>query len=199
MDLLNPPFRDGTLDSRTESADIMTSRCDLLLSRIGPEAFKVVMDHFRPEEVGTRTYDQVKDVLHGYYSKNVCIMAGRVALTHRHRRDGETVTQFVNALRSMAGNCGFGASLAEHLRYQLHWNKQRLSAAGAFPVAPNERLHVSERRSICVNSKTSISPTTTSALFLSRTVHARPLQPPPYPQLLESRSERHLRQRKQLR
>ena len=123
---------------------IMTSRRDLLLSRIGPEAFKVVVDHFRPEEIGTHTYDQVKDVLHRYYAKNVCIMAERVAFTHRHRRDGETVTQFVNSLRSMAGDCDFGASLAERLRDQLviginndYWQKElsRLHPTNASTLA----------------------------------------------------------------
>jgi hypothetical protein len=98
-----------------DGADTMPSRRNLL-SRIGPEAFKVVVDHFRPATVNDQTYDEVKAVLQRYYTKNVCIMAERVSFAHRIRRDGETITQFLNALRALAGNCDFGASLAERLR-----------------------------------------------------------------------------------
>lgn len=99
--------------------DVMTHRRNLLLSRVGPEAFRVVVDHFRPDPVNTKTYDELKLVLHSFYQKNVCIMAERVAFCQRHRKEGETVAQFVIALRSLAGNCDFGASLSERLRDQL--------------------------------------------------------------------------------
>ena len=46
-------------------------------------------------------------------------MAERVVFAQRHRKEEETVTQFINALRALAGNCDFGASLAERLRDQL--------------------------------------------------------------------------------
>lgn len=39
--------------------------------------------------------------------------------TFRHRKEKETVTQFLIALRAIAGNCEFGASLLEWLRDQL--------------------------------------------------------------------------------
>ena len=39
--------------------------------------------------------------------------------TLRKRKDGETVTQFLSALRAIAGNCGYGNSLNERLRDQL--------------------------------------------------------------------------------
>ena len=41
-------------------------RRNLLRARIGPEAFRVVVDHFRPEAVNTRTYDELKQVLHQF-------------------------------------------------------------------------------------------------------------------------------------
>ena len=94
-------------------------RRNLLLARIGPEAFRVVVDHFRPEAVNTRTYDELKQVLQQFYQKNICIAAERVGFAQRHRKEGETVTQFINSLRSLAGNCEFGASLEERLRDQL--------------------------------------------------------------------------------
>jgi hypothetical protein len=38
-----------------DGADTMPSRRNLLVSRIGPEAFKVVVDHFRPATVNDQT------------------------------------------------------------------------------------------------------------------------------------------------
>ena len=90
----------------------MEYRRNLLLSCIGPDAFKVLVDHFRPEEVETQDYDNLKQVLHRYYAKNICTTAERVSFSHRHRK-------FINALCSLAGNCDFGGSLAERLRDQL--------------------------------------------------------------------------------
>lgn len=102
-----------------EDAAVMPHRRNLLLSRIGPEAFKVVVDHFRPVAVNTCTYHELKQVLQRFYQQNICIMAERVVFAQRHRKEEETVTQFINALRALAGNCDFGASLAERLRDQL--------------------------------------------------------------------------------
>ena len=102
-----------------EDAAVMHHRRNLLLSRIGPEAFKVVVDHFRPVAVNTCTYHELKQVLQRFYQQNICIMAERVVFAQRHRKEEETVTQFINALRALAGNCDFGASLAERLRDQL--------------------------------------------------------------------------------
>ncbi len=99
--------------------DTMEHRRNLLLSRVGPEAFRILVDHFRPAEVDAQTYDNLKQVLHSFYAKNICITAERVVFSQRHRKEGESVTQFLNSLRSLAGNCDFGVSLAERLRDQL--------------------------------------------------------------------------------
>jgi hypothetical protein len=78
--------------------DTMQQRRNLILSRIGPDAYKIVVDHFRPAEMKTRDYDEVKQVglLHRYYAKNICITVERVVFLQRHRKDDEIVTQFIN-------------------------------------------------------------------------------------------------------
>ena len=83
-------------------------RRNLLLSKIGPDAFKVVVDHYRPEDVATKTYVALKETLGKHFRKDTCILAERVKFTLRKRKDGETVTQFLSALRAIAGNCGYG-------------------------------------------------------------------------------------------
>ena len=51
--------------------DTMDYRRNLLLSRIGPDAFKVLVHHFRLEEIETRNYIDLKQVLHRYYVINI--------------------------------------------------------------------------------------------------------------------------------
>ncbi|CAB0018439.1 unnamed protein product, partial [Nesidiocoris tenuis] len=53
------------------------------------------------------------------YIRKTCIFAERRTFTGRFRRDGETITKYLNNLRSLAGTCEFGGSLNEHLRDQL--------------------------------------------------------------------------------
>ena len=67
------------------------TRRNLLLSKVGTEAFRVLVDHFRPEDVTTKTYVQLKDALKKHFQKKVCILAERVKFTFRHRKDEETI------------------------------------------------------------------------------------------------------------
>ena len=54
-----------------------------------------------------------------HFRKDTCILAEHVKFAMRHRKESETVTKFLIALRAIAGNCAFGASLNERLRDQL--------------------------------------------------------------------------------
>ena len=95
------------------------ARKNLLLSKVGPEAFRILVDHHRPEAVTTKTYQLLKSTLQRHYQAGICILAERVTFASRYRKEGETVSQFIIALRAIAGNCSFGSSLEERLRDQL--------------------------------------------------------------------------------
>ena len=69
-----------------DSAD---ARKNLLLSKIGPEAFKVVVDYFCPDPVGTKSYQQLKETLEKHYLKGVCFFAERVKFASRVRGNDE--------------------------------------------------------------------------------------------------------------
>ena len=98
---------------------IAEARKNLLLSKVGPEAFRILVDHHRPEAVTTKTYQLLKSTLQRHYQAGICILAERVTFASRYRKEGETVSQFIIALRAIAGNCSFGPSLEERLRDQL--------------------------------------------------------------------------------
>ena len=66
-------------------------RHNLLLSKIGPDAFKVVVDHYRLEDVATKTYVALKETLGKHFRKDTCILAERVKFTLRKRKDRETL------------------------------------------------------------------------------------------------------------
>ncbi|CDW60681.1 hypothetical protein TTRE_0000907201, partial [Trichuris trichiura] len=83
-------LRDG---AATEPA-----RRALLLSKVGKQHFRLLVDHFKPRAI--------QDVAYG---------GSRM----RFRRKNESVMQFVNALRGLAGKCDFGNALSERLRDQV--------------------------------------------------------------------------------
>ena len=111
--------RELSLNELLAGAATEPHRRDLLVSRVGPDAFKVLVDHFQPAEIEDQTYINIKAVLQGYYQANICVLAERVAFTLRHRKESETLSQYINALRALASNCEFGASLNERLRDQM--------------------------------------------------------------------------------
>ena len=106
------------LHNLLQGNDTADARRNLLLSRIGPNAFKVLVDHFRPDAVNTKTYVDLKRTLQSHFKKDTCVIAERVKFTLRHWKE-ETVTEFLISLRAIAGKCTFGQSLDERLRDQL--------------------------------------------------------------------------------
>jgi transposase InsO family protein len=173
-----------------EGAPTELHRRNLLLSRVGPAAFRIVVDHFRPAEVNTKTYAEIKQVLQQYYQKSICIMAERVVFAQRQRKDDETVTQFLNTLRSLAGNCDFGDSLHERLRDQLvigisndTWQKEifRLHPTNAATLAQVEatvlvleQASLQQQRLQGLTKTTSFVPTDSSVRRVMRPSTKRP-------------------------
>lgn len=102
----------------TDANTIQLKR-NILLSKMGPDAFKMLVDHFRPGALTTKTYEEIKSAMDGFFGRKVCIISERREFNLRMRSTDESVSQFVNNLRSLAGNCEFGATLTERIRDQL--------------------------------------------------------------------------------
>ena len=92
---------------------------NLLLSKIGTDAFKILVDYFKPSNILTKSYNELKVVLNNYFGRKNYVLSERVVFAMRVRSENETVTQFVTSLRGLAGNCVFGAGLNKRLRDQL--------------------------------------------------------------------------------
>uniref|UniRef100_A0A5S6QM96 RNA-directed DNA polymerase n=1 Tax=Trichuris muris TaxID=70415 RepID=A0A5S6QM96_TRIMR len=95
------------------------ARRRLLLSKIGKEHFRLLVNHFKPQAVHEQTYDRLKAAMGINYGRRASVMVERVHFSQRFRHDEESVVQFMNALRGLASHCEFGPSLAERLRDQL--------------------------------------------------------------------------------
>ena len=76
------------LHNLLEGDESAAARRSLLLSKVGPAAFKVLVDHFRPEAVNTKSYNELKGTLGRQFKKDTCIIAERVKFTLRHRKKG---------------------------------------------------------------------------------------------------------------
>lgn len=102
-----------------DTAETSTHKRNILLTKVGPDPFKILVDYFKPDSVTTKTYTDIVNVLNNYYGKKTFVLSERVTFALRWRGDDETVTKFVTALRGLAGTCEFGDGLNERLRDQL--------------------------------------------------------------------------------
>ncbi|XP_054287577.1 uncharacterized protein K02A2.6-like [Macrosteles quadrilineatus] len=92
---------------------------DLLLGNLGPQPFKLVFDHARPDPVSNLHFTGVIDILKKYYTQKSAPLSQRVIFSRRFRQEGESVSHFEFALREIAGLCDFSDNLDERLRDQF--------------------------------------------------------------------------------
>ncbi|XP_065217466.1 uncharacterized protein K02A2.6-like [Planococcus citri] len=104
-----------TLQSIVEATD----KRNLLLKCIGPTIYKLVIDHFDPDDVLSKTYDDITKFLTDYYKPTTNYLSERVNFGMCVRSDKQTLTQFLEELRSKAVHCSFKSTLDERLRDQF--------------------------------------------------------------------------------
>jgi hypothetical protein len=89
---------------------------NLLLKWIGPEIYRLVLDHFDPIPALQRSYTDIVSFLQTFYKSTINYLAVRINFGHSHCNTLQTVSQFLNLLRSLAIPCKFGNTLEERLR-----------------------------------------------------------------------------------
>lgn len=92
------------------------ARRTLLLAYVGSEALAAVRHHFYPDDVNTKTYNEVKTALENMYKPSLTIFAARMAFEKASRSESETMVQFANRLRQLSAVCNYGNHLDERLR-----------------------------------------------------------------------------------
>lgn len=112
-------FRRFELELRVFGITKDTDKRDLLLRCIGSHLFKLVNDNFDPTPPDEKGYNDIKTFFEQYFKPSTNIHAERTKFSQRFRHNGESISEFVSSLRTLAVNCKFKNTLDERLRDQL--------------------------------------------------------------------------------
>jgi len=95
------------------------ARVPYLLHYVGPTAFDMLSDRLDPVDPFTGQYDDLVQILQEYYAPAPLEIAENFTFHQRKQQEGESVQQYVAALRKLSIHCKFGDYLNTALRNQL--------------------------------------------------------------------------------
>ena len=91
----------------------------VLLTTIGPKAYKLLRTLVSPEKPGDKTYDELVAAMQQHHNPKPSAIVQRYRFNCRFRREGESVGQYLSELRALSEFCEFGPSLDDMLRDRL--------------------------------------------------------------------------------
>ena len=90
-----------------------------LLSSISLSTYARLSDLVAPDELGSKTLDEIMTLLKGHFEPPRVNIADRFNLRKRNQASGETIADYVAELRTLASFCKFGDNLETELRDQI--------------------------------------------------------------------------------
>ncbi|XP_064481297.1 uncharacterized protein LOC135394474 [Ornithodoros turicata] len=119
--------REETIDDYIERFEIFLkvntvkaeSKVDNLLHYIWKEAYDTLKNILQPSLPQAKTYDELAKELKRHCAPSRLITAARTKFHLRQQQDGESITDFVVAIKELSQTCCFEAFLNEALRYRL--------------------------------------------------------------------------------
>ncbi|XP_071055129.1 uncharacterized protein [Onthophagus taurus] len=90
-----------------------------LLHYMGAEAYDILCDKMAPQEPDTKKYNEIVEMLQGFYSPAPLEVAEIFRFQSRKQREGETIQEFCHALQKLSINCKFSDYLEKAVRNQL--------------------------------------------------------------------------------
>lgn len=94
-------------------------RVPTFLTVMGPRTFNLLRNLLQPTKPGTKTYQEIVDMLGRHFSPKPLVIAERFRFHRRSQEEGESVTMYVAALRKLAEHCDFKDTLNDTLRDRL--------------------------------------------------------------------------------
>ena len=91
----------------------------VLLSVIGPKAYKLLGSLVAPEKPGDKSYADLVKVMTDHYNPKPSEIVQRFKFHTRVRGHGESMAAYVAGLRALGQTCGFGDMLDDMLRDRL--------------------------------------------------------------------------------
>ncbi|XP_037509161.2 uncharacterized protein LOC119385864, partial [Rhipicephalus sanguineus] len=89
---------------------------DIFLASCGTQVFSLLLDLLKPATPHTKTLSELLTTLRSHFSPASSTLMERFRFNNRSRREGESLGQFVAALRGLASTCAFGDQLDSLLR-----------------------------------------------------------------------------------
>ena len=92
-----------------------TKKRAVLLTVIGPQQFRLLKDLCAPAKPGTKTFEELSQLLKNHHEPAPPKFTCRAKFDARTRLPGETMSQYVAALRNLSEYCEFGETLNDRL------------------------------------------------------------------------------------
>ena len=105
--------------SDTAKREADNRKVAVTISLIGKQTYSTLKDLCLPNLPTEKTYDQLTEILKGYYKPKELEVAESYRFHHTLRSENETVTEYANKLKRLAVNCNFGTYLTRVLRDQF--------------------------------------------------------------------------------
>lgn len=94
-------------------------KVSVLLSVLGPKIVSVLEDLLAPEEVDSKSYNELCDTLKSHYKPCTLTIVERFKFNTRNQQPDESISDYVVTLKHMASTCKFGNFLKDALRDKL--------------------------------------------------------------------------------
>ena len=89
------------------------------LSAVGARTYKLLRNLTAPAKPRERSFTDLREALSNHYNPKPSVMVQRLRFNSRVRHTGESVAEFVSALRALSEFCEYGETLNEMLRDRL--------------------------------------------------------------------------------
>ena len=96
-----------------------TRKRAILNSVVGSQTYKRITDFLAPKKPNEATYPELVDRLEKHFKPAKSSIIARFQFNSRYRRSGESIAEYLAALRALASDCTYGQNLDEMLRDRL--------------------------------------------------------------------------------
>ena len=94
-------------------------RVSVLLTAIGAKAYGILRNVLRPAKPSEKSYTEVKGALQSHFKPKASVISERFRFYQRNQYEGESVRNYVTALKQLTAQCEFGTFLDGALRDKL--------------------------------------------------------------------------------
>ena len=86
------------------------------LTLVGPKVYNLAKNLVSPKEIASCSYEEIKTALKNHYKPKVIQIFERFKFYSRSQKSGESIADFVAALKALAHTCNFASTLNDMLR-----------------------------------------------------------------------------------